>query len=300
MKKTIFITMGDPRGIGPEIIFRSLKEIDIKRFDIKIIGCRELLEKVHARYNFTSECVEIIGIEPVSNPGAAALASIDAALDRILENRSAALVTGPVEKKVISDINDGFRGHTEYIASRCGVSSPVMSFVTDRVKISLLTTHVPVSAVPSSIKKDMIIDHVKTVSLSLEKYFGIKSPCIAVCSVNPHRGEDGLIGREEKDEMIPALEKLSVSGINVNGPFNADFALKQVLEGKVDFVVSVYHDQLLPAVKAILGPSVNFTMGLGFVRTSPDHGPATDLPPGSSPDHSSMKEAIKLAFKLAG
>ncbi len=290
--------MGDPRGIGPDIIFRSLKEIKLKKAVINVIGNREVLKEAARRQSFDASRVEITGIEPLLNPGAAALACIDIALKKISNTRLAALVTAPVEKKAIADVSEGFTGHTEYIASRCGVSSPIMSFITDRVKISLLTTHIPLCAVSSKIKKDLIVKHVKTAAVSLEKYFKIKAPRIALCSVNPHRGENGLIGKEEKEEMAPALKELKASGINIRGPLNADFALKQALERKYDFVVSAYHDQLLPAVKTALGPSVNFTMGLGFIRTSPDHGPAIDLSPKADPDHRSMKEAVKLAVKL--
>ena len=165
--------------------------------------------------------------------------------------------------------------------------------------MSLLTEHVPLGSVPGLIDCELIRSHVRLLVKDLKKWFAVKDPSLVISSINPHSGESGLLGAEEKDVIIPAVEGLRKEGVKIDGPFSPAFALRCALEGRYGVVVSPYHDQLLPAFKVLLGPSVNVTLGLGFPRTSPDHGPAVDTAGKKEADHSSMKAAIGLALELA-
>ncbi len=299
MASEIYISMGDRRGIGAAIIFGSLREMGERAGKINIIGDSGILMWEASRGGFNAGSVNIIDVAPSGDPGKDALNFLDRAMDEVLSNPGSALVTAPVQKEAVDRVHKGFRGHTEYIASRCGVKNPVMAFVSSgNIKISLLTRHIPLKDVPEFLSRSALTEHIRRVTADLKKYFNIKSPRIALCSLNPHRGEGGLIGEEERKIIKPAADLLRDGGVDVRGPLNASQALKEVSCGSCDFAVSIYHDQLLPAIKALDGPSVNLTMGLPFIRTSPDHGPALDLPPGHWADHSSMKKAIELAVSL--
>ncbi|MGM0567851.1 MAG: PdxA family dehydrogenase [Elusimicrobiota bacterium] len=300
MAKKIFITMGDPRGIGPSIIFNSLKEIQLEDLDITIIGDKRKLSAEADKSGFAIGQIKISDIKISGNAGADSVAFIDRALLHVCHNPGSALVTAPVEKRAAASFKEGFRGHTEYIAEFCKVENPVMSFISDKLKMSLVTTHLPLEKVASKIKKAMIERHVKIINSCLKKHFNINTPRIVLCSLNPHCGEEGLLGAQEAEEMKPAVEALKKKNVFICGPLSPSYALKECLRGRYDFLVSPYHDQILPALKAFMAPSVNLTMGLPFIRTSPDHGPAVDLPSGRKADYSAMKKAIELAGELAG
>ena len=300
MAKKIFITMGDPRGIGPSIIFNSLKDIQLEGLDITVIGDKRKLSAGASKAGFEIGRIKISDIQLSANAGADSVAFIDRALLLVCNNPGSALVTAPVEKKAVASFKEGFRGHTEYIAKLCKVKNPVMSFISDKLRMSLLTTHLPLEEVASNIKKARIEAHVEIINSCLKKYFNINTPRIVLCSLNPHCGEECLLGSQEAGEMRPAVEGLKKKNIFIYGPLSPSYALKECLKGRYDFLVSPYHDQVLPALKAFAAPSVNLTMGLPFIRTSPDHGPAVDLPAGSKADYSGMKKAIELAAELAG
>jgi 4-hydroxythreonine-4-phosphate dehydrogenase len=306
----IYITMGDPRGIGPEIITKSLQEIISKNDDFipVLIGDRSLFEKAAQELSF-----EIYGLENdifetgkiycidlgiTGHPGVDSLSYINKAIELCLVDSSGAMVTSPVIKEAIAQAMPGFIGHTEYLAKRAGVEKVVMSFISDEIKLSLMTTHLPLNKVSSSIDKGSIIRHIGIIDENLKKWFKIENPKFVMCSLNPHGGEEGLLGDEENDVFIPALEDLRKKGIKIEGPYGAPHAIKLVLNGEYDFIISPYHDQVLTAVKAFLKPTVNLTMGLPFIRTSPDHGPAIDIVGKEPADHRSMKSAIELAIKL--
>jgi len=340
--------MGDPRGIGPEIILKSLRDLlsgeSHKKFIPVIIGDPELIvpeaEKyglVINEYNNRQEPENIYykrantaGVSPQmkrimktgeaesmrnkhcgckpavvylincreANPQKTALECINKGVHSCLQNHDARLVTAPVSKAEISKEMPDFTGHTEYIAKLSGCDFPVMSFITPRLKLSLLTTHIPLKDVPSAMSPEKIVRHVKVVHASLKNVFGISNPRIVLSSVNPHAGESGHIGREEIEVFSAAVNESKKTGITVEGPFGAAHALREALAGNFNLIVSPYHDQMLPAVKNFLQPSVNFTMGLPFIRLSPDHGPAFDMAGRDKADYASMKEAVRLASIL--
>ncbi|MFW6134095.1 MAG: PdxA family dehydrogenase [Elusimicrobiota bacterium] len=311
---TIYITMGDPGGIGPEIIFKSLKEIKKESSISKLnctfclIGDENILDKYSSEYKvnlklYTEESrnTESIFYQPVESrgsPGEDSLNYIDKAVESCLEKKNSGLVTAPVSKEAVSKVKKDFRGHTEYIGKYAGAENTAMTFISKKVKLSLLTTHLPLKEIAPSISKELIISHIQTVHNGLKKLFEMENPRIVICSLNPHMGEGGLLGTEEIEVYKPAVDALNSKGLDVKGPVSPSSALKMAVEGKYDFVVSSYHDQLLSGVKNFLSPCVNLTMGLPFVRTSPDHGPAPELTGKELADYSSMKMSIELAVKL--
>jgi 4-hydroxythreonine-4-phosphate dehydrogenase len=292
--KKIFITGGDPRGIGSEIILKSLGEIleseRIVSFIPIIIGDENIIEREADKYEqlnivygdseeYAPGNIYCRHVKSSKDPGIDSLSYIDKAVELCRSSEDSALVTAPVIKDAIAKIKKGFIGHTEYLAQISGKEDVVMSFISKQVRMSLLTTHVPLKS-------------------EMKKWFGIKSPRSVICWVKPHAGEAGFLGREEKKVFIPAVEKLKSEGISISGPVAPNEALKITMECESDFLVSPYHDQLLTALKMFLGPTVNFTMGLDFIRTSPDHGPAIDIAGKKPADHRSMKAAIGLAVNL--
>ncbi len=299
MAKKIFITAGDPRGIGLEIIFKALNRLQIlDGIEINIAGSYSEIKRGAERFacgrNF-----RILDAGDLSDPGRDVLKAIDSAVEEVRKNsRDSALVTAPVSKKAVWRTDKRFVGHTEYLARISSARQVAMSFISSRVKLSLLTTHLPLKEVPGSLSIKSVISHLLTVEKDLKFRFKINSPRIMLCSLNPHSGEGGLSGSEERDILIPAVNELSGAGLDITGPESPAHALRMALKGEADFLVSPYHDQLLPAVKNFLAPSVNMTMGLGFIRTSPDHGPAFDMKGKNSADYSAMEAAIRLACKL--
>lgn len=311
--KRVYITMGDPRGIGPEVIFKSLKRLmgnnANEKFVPVIVGDEDILKEYASRYRINivyekenNEPEKGVFYQPVKtmkHPGRDALNYIKKGVELCENNPGSVLVTSPVEKKIIARIEKGFKGHTEYIAKLLAVKTAAMTFITPEIKMSVVTAHIPHKKVSSRINEDCILEHVRTVNAGLKRWFKIGLPRIAICGLNPHAGEEGLLGSEENEIFSPAIERLKKEKIDIAGPLSAEAALKAASKGYYDFVVSIFHDQLLPGVKAFLGPAVNFTMGLPLVRTSPDHGPAIDITGKGSADFSSMKYAIQLALDLA-
>ncbi|MGM0440965.1 MAG: PdxA family dehydrogenase [Elusimicrobiota bacterium] len=308
--KEIFITAGDPRGIGPEIICKSLdrlaKEDKIKN-KIVIGGSRDDFEKYAGEFNLEFDFdtdknnpgFYLFHIPRSGDPATDCLNYLEKGIEYCKQNPRSALVTAPVRKDEVARIQPGFTGHTGYLAQKFNQKDVVMSFVTDRIKMSLLTTHISLKEVSSAITVGKILTHVRIVDRSLRENFGIEGGRLVLASLNPHGGESGLLGTEEETVFKRARDRLEEEKINISGPYSPEKVLKEFLEGKYDFIVSPYHDQFLPAVKYLLGPSVNYTMGLPVIRTSPDHGPALDIAGKDKARPDSFLKAIELAFKLA-
>ena len=216
-------------------------------------------------------------------------------INSCLEKRADAMVTGPVQKHILLKYGEKFSGHTEYIATKTG-GIPIMMLHSKKIKIALLTTHVPLKNVTKLIKIERIKEYVKIISKDLHKKFGIKNPRINICGLNPHSGEDGYIGKEEKEIISPAISSLKKSGYNVFGPFSADTIFTK---NNADIILAMYHDQALPVIKTIgFGSIVNTTLGIPIVRTSVDHGTALDIAGTNKADASSLISAIKAAIDI--
>jgi 4-hydroxythreonine-4-phosphate dehydrogenase len=309
--KTLNMSMGDPRGIGPEIIFKSLKHLlpDMSnRVCFIITGDGDILNQYAKKYRteilkYNSESkkpgkILYYHIKSTGHPGKDSLNYIKKAVEFTVGQSAGGLVTAPVEKKIVSDAEKDFTGHTEYIARLCYSSSPEMVFIAKGLKMSLLTRHIALEKVAGQITTQKIIKHIENIDRHIKRLFGYKSPNYLIVGLNPHAGDSGLIGNQEKDIYRPAINYLKSVGINVGPVVSAEAALRKENLKKYDFIVSSYHDQILPAVKTAFKPTVNLTLGLKFIRTSPDHGPAIDMTGKNKADYKSMEAAIKLAEEL--
>ena len=261
------VTLGDPAGIGPEVVDRALRESYDAEFTV--LGSR-------------------------SGGGKEALAAIDEALDLALAKKVDGIVTAPVSKERIAKTGVPFVGHTEHLAARAGVKLPVMMFVAGTLRVALVTTHVSLRKLPAMITPDRLLGILRETSKGLRDFFGVLEPRLAVCGLNPHAGEAGEFGREEIETIAPAIEAARKEGLKAEGPYAADTVWRR----PCDAIVAMYHDQGLGPIKAMHPEAVNVTLGLPFVRTSPDHGTAFDIAGKGLADPKPMIAAIRVAVEM--
>ena len=315
----ILVTPGEPSSIGYDI---SL-DISKKKFDANliIIASLEILKEranlLGRKINFikvdinddvfpklkendmyvhdvNNTCEVKIGIPNVKHVPII-LESLDIAIQACLEKKADAMVTGPVQKSIIMQYGKDFSGHTEYIASKTG-NEPIMMLHTKNLKIALLTTHLPLIDVPKLVTKKRLESCIEVISKELHGKFGINNPKISVCGLNPHAGEDGYIGYEEKDIILPTIKHLKSKGYNVEGPFSADTIFTR---DNQDLILAMFHDQALPVIKTLgFGDIVNTTLGLPIIRTSVDHGTALDIAGTNKANSDSLIEAIKTSINI--
>jgi 4-hydroxythreonine-4-phosphate dehydrogenase len=315
----IAVTAGDPRGVGLELLLQSLTA-ERASAHWTIIAPRQLLEQnlKQAELEFPqipsfseadrSACgVSLLSVaEDVKFPPDAvpdeqtsawvALASLNSAVDHAYRGDFDGLVTAPVSKSAIAKILHHFAGQTGYIAERCATPSTTMLFWRPELALALATQHLPLSQVSSAITIDLVVETTRALCQLLQT-LGKESPRLAILALNPHAGESGLLGKEEQEIISPAINTLQGEGINVTGPFPADSFLAHLKPGEYDGITAMYHDQGLIFFKR-LGPGVNLTWGLPFVRTSPDHGPAFELAGSGRADPTSSRMALQLAVHL--
>lgn len=287
--KTIGITMGDPSGVGPEVVYKALKDPSVASLaNFICIGDKKLLRGVSC---------SIIDI-PYKSSGEGSLRFLERAVDLVKGGVIDALVTAPLSKEKVSKYSVNFKGHTEYLADAFGVKQFDMMFIAPQARLSLVTRHVPVKDIPKMITKKAVLSSIELMNETLKNQFNIKNPRIAVLGLNPHAGENGLLGFEDVKQIVPAITAAQKSGIKAFGPFPADtFFCK---DKGFDGIVAMYHDQGLAPMKGLYFKDlVNFTAGLPFVRTSPVHGTAFDIAGKGIADPSSMIASIKLASRLA-
>lgn len=308
--KQIALTLGEPAGIGIDLFLQLSQQMPLHENlpeNLKVIADRNLLKHRAAQLKmpFQFSDAQIIHIpaaeidccgKPSLKNVPYVLNTLDRAINGCLQDEFAAMVTGPVQKLIINEAGIKFSGHTEYLAEKTGVAKTVMCFENSKLRVALATTHVPLQAVPSLITEDLLIETLQIIHAELTNKFKISHPKIAVCGLNPHAGEAGLLGLEEQTVIIPTLKKLANLGIDCSGPFPADSIFHQ---GQFDCILSLYHDQLLPALKyADFYETVNITLGLPFVRTSVDHGTALDLAGTGKGNPASLQCAINTAIRL--
>jgi 4-hydroxythreonine-4-phosphate dehydrogenase len=210
------------------------------------------------------------------------------------------MVTAPVQKSTIAASGVRFSGHTEYLAERCGVARPVMLLVAGDLRVALATTHLPLRAVPDALTTDGLVEVLRIMHADLRDKFALPAPRIAVCGLNPHAGEDGLLGHEDREVIAPAIATARQEGILAHGPVPADTAFTPRELARADAVLAMYHDQGLPVLKhAGFGHAVNITLGLPVLRTSVDHGTALSLAGTGRADPGSLQAAVTLAARLA-
>jgi 4-hydroxythreonine-4-phosphate dehydrogenase len=308
-KPIIGITMGDPNGVGPEVIVKAISSNEIKDLcEIVIFGDAGILQKA-ANNSITElkiiECSEF-GLEDLKpstlnrKAGQASLDYITTAVNSALKNEIDAIVTAPISKESTHLAGSKYPGHTEMLKDLSGSNQAVMMFEGNKFKVMLVTIHEALSNVPKLISKDRVLSTIKLTHDSLVNLFKIDAPKIVVCGLNPHAGESGAFGNEEIDHIIPAVEEARELGINIEGPLPADTLFYYANLGKWDAVVAMYHDQgLIPFKMVSFNDGVNITLGLPIIRTSPDHGTAFDIAWKGVADPSSMIAAIKVAAQFA-
>ncbi len=321
----LLVTSGEPAGIGPDLCV-ALAGRDWP-FELVVAGDPALLGEragmlgrevairpyqrgQAARAQRAGELTVVP--HPLARPALAGrldavnaryvLAMLDAAVDGCVASEFAGVVTAPVQKSVINDAGIVFSGHTEYLAQRLGVTKPVMLLAAgDTLRVALVTTHLPLAAVPAAITREAVLETLTVLDRDLRVRFRVAAPRILVCGLNPHAGESGHLGREEIEVIAPALAEARAAGIDAVGPLPADTLFTpRVLEGAAA-VLAMYHDQGLPVLKHVgFGHAVNVTLGLPIVRTSVDHGTALDLAGTGRADPGSLFAAVELAARLAG
>ena len=320
MSELYAVTSGDPAGIGPDISLKIALRDDSHQF--VVLGNIELLRERAAMHSMDVKFIEFdesaldsqiqkntllvkdFNLNHVARPGVMdsengsyVLSLIDYAVKGCLDGQFSGCITSPVNKEAIINSGYAFTGHTEYIGQLCN-QAPVMSFVSDQMRIALLTTHLPFKDVSAHITSELIIDVVSIIHSDLMNYFGIQNPKIGITGLNPHAGENGHIGKEEEEIFLPALSALNESGIDINGPFAADTIL--LSNNGYDLILSIFHDQLLPLFKyANPHLSTNVTMGLKIIRTSVDHGVAYDKVGMPDINHQSLYHALDTAKSMA-
>jgi 4-hydroxythreonine-4-phosphate dehydrogenase len=221
------------------------------------------------------------------------------AVEGCVAGRFAGLVTAPLQKSVINEAGIAFTGHTEYLAELTGTRLPVMLLVADDLRVALASTHLPLRDVADSLTRTGLRDVLQVLLDELSGKFGIESPEVIVCGLNPHAGEGGHLGDEDEEIIAPVIDEFVTQGYNVRGPLPADTAFTPVA-GHKDAVLAMYHDQGLPVLKfASFGRGVNVTLGLPIIRTSVDHGTALDIAGSGQADNGSLLQAVRLAASLA-
>lgn len=323
MTKRIAITSGEPAGIGPDLVI-AIAQQDWP-VQIVVIGCPKLLTERAELIGFplslrdydakeepvpqlagTLTILPLPTQEPVipgtlnPNNGAYVVETLRLASELNISGEFDAVVTGPVHKGLINKAGIAFSGHTEYFAHQANCSDVVMMLATEGLRVALVTTHIPLAYVSKAITSERLQKVSRILHQDLQQKFGIESPTIYACGINPHAGEDGHLGREELDVMNPAFEELRAEGINIIGPLPADTIFQPKYLDNADAVLTMYHDQGLPVLKYKgFGKSVNITLGLPFIRTSVDHGTALELAGSNQACTGSFIEAITTAIALA-
>tara|TARA_Y100001960_G_scaffold323760_1_gene402755 strand:- start:2207 stop:3178 length:972 start_codon:yes stop_codon:yes gene_type:complete len=315
----LVLTTGEPAGVGPELTVQLLQR-PLPPL-LVIAGDPGLLLERAALLNLPLALKDDILIAP---GGEAKLLSVElgahsipgtldtvnapyviemltAAADGCLSGEFSGMVTAPVQKSTLIEAGNNFVGHTEFLAQRAGVNTPVMMLATDELRVALVTIHVPLSEVPRALSRETLETVLRVVDADLRTRFGIAVPVIGVCGLNPHAGEAGHLGREEQEVIIPVMDKLSTEGLVLKGPLPADTAFTQRHLKMLDVVVAMFHDQGLPVIKhAGFGNVVNITLGLPFIRTSVDHGTALDLAGTGQAEVTSLSRALETAIRLSG
>lgn len=327
MKPIIAVTMGDPSGIGPEVIVKGLLEkTTYTRCRPFVVGDPNRMSEAAARFapelstrriktlseaRFQEGTVEIL--EPPGKPlpsleygkahpeaARAAFQAIKQAAEMALRGEIDGITTAPINKEGMKTIGFAFPGHTEFLADLAKTDRFAMMMVGGGLKITLTTIHLPLREAITTLRKEIIVEAIRLTDRAMKQDFGIETPKIALAALNPHAGERGIFGDEEKQHVVPAVEAARREKIDVLGPFPADTLFYQLKTGRFDAAVALFHDQALIPIKLLaFGNAVNVTIGLPFIRTSVDHGTAYNIAGKGVADPGSLREALKLAAEMA-
>ena len=320
----IILTLGDCNGIGIETMIKGIIEFDktcdnSSDTDISIAGNIQTLSEYINHFNFPTAVTKdsiiindricpVLNCAPYSpvefgketiSAGRLAAKAIEEALDSTIQKKFDALVTMPVSKSSLYLAGWKYPGHTEMLADKCNVKNPLMILCSEPVRIGLATIHIPLKDVPKNLSKQSLTDISEKFNRSLSVDFGRANPKIAVLGLNPHAGENGNLGKEENETIIPAINDLKTHGMQISGPYPADGFFARDRYNEFDGILAMYHDQGLIPLKIIAkDDGVNVTAGLPIVRTSPDHGTAFDIAGKNKASGKSVCSAIKLAIEI--
>jgi 4-phospho-D-threonate 3-dehydrogenase / 4-phospho-D-erythronate 3-dehydrogenase len=323
----VAVTMGDPAGIGPEIIIKALSLAELSRLSRPVVIGDARVMKNAMKYSkaspvvlkeikrldegdFRTGIINILDMDNVDShklkigkvsveAGRASVKYIERAIDLAMDKKVDAIATGPINKEAINKAGFRFDGHTELLTKRTGAKHSAMMFLSDSIRVMLVTTHLPLSQVAKEIDKKKILSVIKLADKELTELLG-KKPRIGVAGLNPHAGEAGIFGSEEEKIISPAIEEAKKMGINVKGPVSADAIFYLANLNMFDIVIAMYHDQgLIPLKLLSFNKSVNVTVGLPIIRTSVDHGTGFDIAGKGWANPSSMIQAIKVAAMMA-
>jgi 4-hydroxythreonine-4-phosphate dehydrogenase len=325
-KKRILITAGEPASISSEITIKAMKKLrkeskselilitdpSLIKQEIKNLNKSAKLNILDKKLNFEDYKNDFINIIPIKLnekiiPGILnkknsdfVLKSIKMSVDLVLQKKANAVVTNPINKFIMKSNNFKFNGHTEYLGHLSKFNKkPIMMLESDKFRVVPLTTHIPISSVPKKLNKKMIVEKINILNSELINIYKIKNPKIYISGLNPHSGDGGKIGKEELTLIYPAIRKLEELGLNVQGPFPSDTLFQKNKIKEYDVAVCMYHDQALIPIKTLYsGNIINTTLGLDFIRTSPDHGTALDIAGKKKADPNSLILAIKKAEDL--
>ncbi len=326
-KPKVAITLGDPCGVGPEVVVKALWEmgpwndfVPVIVGEIKACYNTAKLLRIPLIFREVTSCPgasgddvvnvinphpikekDIVPARPTGETAISVIKSIETAVQLAMSGKVDAISTAPINKKVLNTAGFRFPGHTEFLQFLTGSDRAVMMLAGPKLRVSLVTIHVPLMKVRDYLSVDEVFRVIKITGDSLRKLFGIENPKIAVCGLNPHAGEAGMFGLEEDEIIKPAIERFS-DGVfyTVTGPYPPDTVFFRAFSGEFDAVVSMYHDQgLIPVKLLYFHDAVNVTLGLPIIRTSVDHGTAYDISGKGIANSRSMKAAIKLAAFMA-
>ena len=324
MKPLIAITIGDFNGIGPEIALKAITHPSVKKIcNPVLIGPLGVFEYTAHQLKLKMKLTKVsfpilqrltspvfdvadgIGADiqygiPTKVSGRSAGVAIERAVELCMQNKVSAMVTAPVSKEALNLAGYNFPGQTEMIALLSHSQRVVMMLVSEIMRIGLVTIHTGLKNVAAQISKEKIVEKISIIDESLKRDFRLKKPRLAILALNPHAGESGLIGMEEKEIIAPAIAESKAAGIIAEGPFPADAFFGKHAYKEFDTIVAMYHDQgLIPLKMSSFEKGVNFSAGLKIIRTSPDHGTAYDIAGKNKANLSSMFEAIKLAVRIS-
>ncbi len=319
------LTLGEPAGIGPDLTLKLWLERNARKLppfafladaafvatrakalglDIPLAECP--IEQAAAQFDHALPLLPPAAAataapgKPDRSSAAAARSSIDLAVSLVQSGKAAAVVTNPIAKHVMQAGGFSFPGHTEYLAHLSNAPLPVMLIWSEELAVIPITIHMPLRDVPGALTTQLIVDSARIAARDYRARFGIENPRLAICGLNPHAGEEGTIGREDIDIIAPAIRALRAEGVEASGPHPADSLFHAQARKYYDVALGMYHDQVLAPVKALaFDRAVNVTLGLPFVRTSPDHGTAFDLAGSGTANPSSLEAALKLAARLS-
>jgi 4-hydroxythreonine-4-phosphate dehydrogenase len=296
------VTLGDPRGVGPEIALRALREPEPFDADTLLIGPEGLTAEGPT---FLSVGRWSEGLD-ASEAGRLSVLSIERPAPPAMEGAVDAIVTAPISKSAVAAAGYTWPGHTEMLRDLTGVSETALCLAAEKtplgepLRVVLVTGHMALRDVPQAYTNEQLYRSARLADDGLRCLWGIDEPRLAVCAFNPHASDDGIFGDEEERVCRPTIERLRSEGVTVDGPFPADTVFVQAMQGAADAVLAPYHDVGMTAIKtAAFGGAVNVTLGLPFPRTSPDHGTAFDIAGTGRADASSMRAALEAAKKFA-